>query len=443
VNRALLLPLLAAALSAACGRSSQSTPAPRDVFPDPVQGFGAKLVVDAAAGHHLAAATPFSTAVGPRPVRYGFCAAACDAASSWAFVSLDELGALGGSVDLAVDGAGHPRLVWYSLGASFAEYRYAFCDGSCTDAASWTVVLLWPATDGRRLTRYLALASDGRPRLVWADANPNHTGVFYSFCDGDCTQTLGRPASGWHEVLLPTSSASADFALAVAPSGATRVGARTAGNDLAWLQCDTGCDVRTGWSNETSLFALGEGGSFALRLDGAGNPRLALYQDTSVGGVAGPSDRRLFYASCDGDCAGSGAWAATTTGLALGAGANGVDLALDATGRPRIAYGYQTPSTGATGVALATCDDRCESSPTGWTATVLEMASGLEVSEPRPVPAGFDGAGWLTLGRAPSLALDASGAVSVASGAEHSHWNGTPPAPELDEARVRLSAVSR
>ncbi len=443
MNRALLPPLLAAALSFACGRSSHPAPAPRDAFPDRAQGFGAKLVVDAGGGRHLAAGTPVGT--GPRPVRYGYCAAGCGAASSWAFVSLDELGAAGGSVDLAVDGAGHPRLVWYSRDASVAEYRYAFCDAGCTDAAGWTVVLLWPATVAGplALTRYLALASDGRPRLVWADANPNHAGVFYSFCDGDCAQSLGGPSSGWHEVLLPTSSASADFTVAVAASGATRVGARTAGDDLAWLQCETGCDAREGWSNETSLFALGIGGSFALSLDGEGNPRLALYQDTSAGGVPGPSDQRLFYASCDGDCAGSGAWAATTLGLALGAGANGVDLALDATGRPRVAYGYQTPSTGATGVALASCDAGCERAPSGWTATVLETASALEASEPRAVPAGFDGAGWLTLGRGPSLALDASGAASVASGAEHARWQGTPPVPEYDEYRVRLDVAAR
>src|SRR6266536_187410 len=101
--RAHLPPLLAAALSFACGRSSHPAQAPSDAFPDRAQGFGAKLVVDAGGGRHLAAGTPVGT--GPRPVRYGYCAAGCGAASSWAFVSLDELGAAGGSVDLAVDGA--------------------------------------------------------------------------------------------------------------------------------------------------------------------------------------------------------------------------------------------------------------------------------------------------------------------------------------------------
>jgi hypothetical protein len=429
VNRApVLLALVAFVVQlAACGSSSPAPARAPGWSAGPAQQSHPRLVVDASGGHHVASATP--SYLGARPIQYGYCAAACDSPASWTYIVLGELGPNGGSVDLVVTPDGRPRLLWLHSDPTRTEYWYDFCDAAnCADGRNWTgPVALVAAADGPRVARYLALSPEGLPRFAFADATASQTGTYYATCQAEPCQVSGN----WTFVTL-SATPLAGVTLASDAAGRVRVAAQSvATTGVDWFQCDAGCASASSWTASALPYALGDGGIFALALDGSGGSRLALYQ----GGLGGDSHQdQLYFAACDGDCSVARNWTATAIGLAQFDGVNGVGLALDGAGRPRIAYGF---SSNGSGVGVATCDGGCATSAGGWTHRVVETRALVDEAEPRPLPAGATGNGWITVGRAPSVALDATGNPRLAFGAEHASWQADLQ-PSLDEFRIRL-----
>src|SRR5690606_12826786 len=81
---------------------------------------------------------------GDATLAYFECNDSCDKAASWQKVSLALRG--GGaepSADIAVDGAGRPRIAFYQealLNEQGKRLFYFWCNSTCLDAASWQQV---------------------------------------------------------------------------------------------------------------------------------------------------------------------------------------------------------------------------------------------------------------------------------------------------------------
>lgn len=126
--------------------------------------------------------------------------------------------------------------------------------------------------------------------------------------------------------------------------------------------CDTRCHEASSWDSVqlrggTSLAALD------IAIDPWGRPRIA-YLDEARSGV--------FYAACDTDCGQAGAWSHAKVDSTNDD--DGLSMALDPWGRPRLAY----VSFGATrDLRFAACDDACTQASNWLTVTLKEAGGGV------------------------------------------------------------------
>ena len=235
---------------------------------------GASLAVDANGGVHAAMSgfTPLTDTT-IYPVYYGYCAADCAGAGSWAWTIVGQVG-LGASdvagVRLALDPQGRPRIMWFYLAGPIGDdpgyWEYAECDDNCLENASWTVVDVVTVNpvaspgDGH----YFALDHLGRPRFIYReiDAYAGRTGTYYRYCDADCTEE-----GTWFERRINTELLY-DPSLAFTSTGQPRIAYRT-GDQLAYVESSNGGQT---WSGDL-FYTLGSGATFTLRLDAQNRPR--------------------------------------------------------------------------------------------------------------------------------------------------------------------------
>jgi hypothetical protein len=273
------------------------------------------------AGEHLGGSYPFPTlALDPqgRPrvmfvhghimagaftYEYAACDADCTNSASWKVTPLldvDDLHWPAQSGYFAIDSQGSAAFALHSYSTSYSaptQLRYARCDASCTEAASWKTVDLveaWP------VALSLAFAGPGQPRVAFSrqagylsDGTRGHA-MSYAQCDSDCLTE-----SSWQYLDLAQVGSDAKLSLGVESGGKVRVAAAMghAGmytGRLAILACDTGCasDLAS-WKVSTPGFAFVPS-SVALALDGAGGMSL---------GIGTDDDLRIY--TCASDCAGS------------------------------------------------------------------------------------------------------------------------------------------
>lgn len=401
--------------------------------------------VDPAGGVHIVF-TPQSAVQGSpaRPAYYAYCAANCTNAAAFTIVPL------GDGVDLAtlaLDPAGHPRLllrVPAQSGAVFV-FQYWTCDSNCLVRTQWSsgnVGYAYARQVGwvEPFIRSFAVDHLGRPRFVYYDAGADgedpHWGAFYAYCDAGCTS-----AANWYEARLLADSQVRDFALAFSPTGQPRLAYATYNRDtlaqpVGYAECNQDCHVAANWSGillaDTASASVSHFATFALRVESHGRPRLALYTGTGVGGSLAPN--ALYYLTCNAaNCAQSQAWSALNLNFPQTHGEEGVDLALDAQDRPRIAY--HAPVAAGFGLNYAWCDGNCDNSAQGWRYEEIEASE--EVNQELPIPpapgCSFPQCNppvppctistWDT-GVRPSLALDSAGAPRIAYDADHGQGGG-------------------
>jgi len=413
------------------------------------------VAVDAAGAIHVAYAANGVDPNGKRPAYYAVCTAACDRPESFHGVAIgDDLG----DVQLALDGSGHPRLL-VAAGPdadNIVDYQFWACDGSCADPSRWsgTRVLQAQGTffpshvDSQR---GFAVDAHGRARFLYTNNgfgsnDPGGTGI--AACDANCTQ-----AASWKLAHLSDAEWK-NPSLALDDAGRPRVlfVAKRPEPDyepiLNLLVCDTGDCSGAGTAAIPLLMTTTAGAlsdpDFALRLDAAGHPRIALFPGAGDGGTLPPG--RLYYLGCDGNCGDLASWKALDIGVEDSAGEGGLDLALDAAGRPRIAYRVPAPTDE---LSLASCDRDCMTVPARWHRTPLPSTRAVEAElglPPRqgcpdcsppipPCPAGFWDAGYW-----PSIALDAQGGAHVAYEAQLQTGGGQCTAGTLGRIS-RLTAV--
>jgi hypothetical protein len=398
-----------------------------------------QVAIDANNGVHVVYTSNFPDNTGARPAFYAYCPANCYSRAAFRATRVgDELS----FAQLKLDPQGRPRLLLASelpapdLG-SLMHWTYAECNTACTNTASWTLTEIaaarwhWGA-DEMESNQSFALDAQGHPRLVYyansfgaAEGEP--TGTIFTYCDAGCTN-----AANWYATIL-TGDEWRDPALAVTPNGLPRIvyALNSAeSSTLGYAECgNPACTTFDAnnliVANSNATLALGSY-VYALRLDALGRPRLAYYP--GYGDDGSLPGKRLYYLKCDANCAQAGTWSALDIGLPaqnptggeIFEGAEGVDLALDPQGRPRIAFrmGYTVDELG-----YAWCNVNCLAGAGHWSYKVIwsTAAQTQEMGLPPsqgcpdcippipPCPNGFWDAGYW-----PSLALDSAGNPRIA-----------------------------
>lgn len=357
-------------------------------------------------------------------VYYASCeGTACDgSADGWQRADIVFPGAH--KVQLALTADGRPRLYVISYAqpnqSSYNRtYSYGECDSDCTQPASWHFVEIANSGDnlvsevlGMRIPdRTFALDGNDRPRFVYTDANyfiePDHYGAFVMACESDC---LDR--ANWTEIDLAhhigyRHEQFTKPVLALAKDGTMGVAANvyafdSSGNEmkqgLYFYKCKADCAARANWSrafvNETG------GGSYPspawdLALTADGRPRIAQFAGDGL--ERRDLDHELIYLWCDADCGKDASWSGTAVGPGNGIGES-TDLVLDDKNRPRIAM-----LTNHGEIALAACDEACETSAPKWRFSIAEPIARPQKERPQALPFHCDGEIWEAL--MPSLAL--------------------------------------
>ncbi len=398
------------------------------------------VAVDPAGGVHVAftpqGATPQDLT---RPAYYAYCAANCTSASAFTILQL------GDGVDfasLALDPLGRPRLLLRMPAQSGAIFifQYWACDNQCLTLDQWRSGAIGytytrPVGWVEPFIRSFALDQAGRPRFVYydngADHEDPHRGVFYAYCDSDCTD-----AAQWREARLLDDPHASDFNLAFGPDGQPRLVYATYNSEavaqpVAYAECNQMCHLAESWATtwlaDTVSASVSHFAVFALATDADGKPHVALYTGTGAGGTLAPNT--LYYLTCDAPtCAQAQAWSALNLGFPAMHGEEGVDLTLDAWNRPRLAY--HAPMGAGFGLQYAWCDANCAYSAAGWRTQQKEASE--EVNAALPIPP-WPGCAFPECnppvppctvstwdsGLRPALALDAAGNPHIAFDANH------------------------
>ena len=411
------------------GQSNTNSPPPppspvkADLFIDTqYKTSSASIQVDGQGGMHLA--YYYYEAAGAGKPTYGvylYCAAACEKSTSWTGVGMGELV---NEIQLNLTPSGQPRVIFRTASqvrSTGNDYYYAACNQSCTNPAQWSLIYLTSSSgiglidllkDDALPQRYFALDQNGRPRFLYSDGVTGHLGTFYAYCDSVCTD----PAN-WYETQINKDNGNQgpfrdeNFyypTLAFTPQGQPRV--LTDGVSLTdefflfYLVCDSNCHLRESWQN-IPLYDRGSGPnvSYDLEIDAQGRPRVAFYEGAKVNGQGD----RLFYAWCNTSCQNAANWQRSSLGLGINEG-RGPDLALDAAGKPRIAYALYN----AGGLGYSWCNSTCESTTAPWQHQVTESRSALAAAWPVAFASNCDGGLWD--GIAPTLALDGAGNPRIA-----------------------------
>jgi hypothetical protein len=396
--------------------------------------------VDPDGGVHVVFTPQSATPNNPtRPVYYAYCPANCTSAAAFTILSLGE------GVDfaaLALDPAGRPRLLLRLPVQSGAVYlfQYWLCDGNCMNPAQWTgdsIGYAYARQVGwvESFIHSFALDHEGRPRFIYYDngagGDDPHWGVFYAYCDNNCTN-----AANWYETRLLDDSHARDFALAFSHSGQPRLAfatynSETVAQPVVYIECNHSCDAAANWAGLVLVDTVSAGvthfANFALDTDSNGRPRLALYTGTGSGGNLAPGT--LYYLACqEVNCALEANWTAVNLNFPPTHGEEGVSLALNGQNRPRLAY--HAPMAEGFGLYYAWCDTNCETSAGGWRTQEMEPAEDVNAELPIPPWPGCPFpecnppippctvSTWDS-GVRPSLALDAQGRPRIAYDANH------------------------
>jgi hypothetical protein len=443
--------------------------------PAPVQGQGAlflnkqiknnsaDVAVDSAGGMHAAYAHFISNAENPKAI-YTFCtagASACANPAAWQSVAL---GNQVGEVQLALTGAGQPRLLIVSEASNLGrDHAYAACDQNCADLAAWTITSIVTTYNANDILdqdapqRSFALDPQGRPAFIYTDRNyqyaePDHYGAYYASCSENCADA-GNWQTETNLSIIYRGGFRFDYeifryvSLTFTADGQPRLVARVfalnpdgsdAPDGVYYYGCDAACDMAESWAR-TFLIPTGDGSvpypSWDLAIADGDRPRIALF--TGTGLTPDDVNNRLLYLYCDTNCFDPANWG---FGRVLGApnDGNGADLELDAAGRPRLAW---IASNGDLGYAW--CNSGCETDQAAWQQQIVETEQALRQEHPQAIPPHCQTDLWN--GLAPVLALDAAGNPHIAydvSVKADCYYDDTPGDPS-DAPTVRFESIWR
>lgn len=310
---------------------------------------------------------------------YSFCAAgSCSDAKQAQMVKFPTDGTVG-SVMLALTADGKPRIL---LG-TFQHVYYGSCDQNCGSEASWQFgQILDHGSDMAVNGEALALDPSGRPRfLVHAVRNPlypltpRRTDTQLAECDASChlaaSWRFGTIASKeiWDYPSLRYDAGGKAHVATFVYSYGEQASAPIAG----YLSCTGSCNTENTWTGagllppfESQTEAVRMTPAISLALTRAGAPRIAMIAKTPEG------KKRIAYMACDSGCekdgwSGGGIWDADAINA-------GIDLALDASDRPRIAHTMNYD------IVITYCDaSNCTAPNSAWDSSFVEKGSEIPV----------------------------------------------------------------
>ncbi len=375
-----------------------------------------EIAIDGSGAVHALYTSTTANESGEYPVRYGECAAGCGKAAGWTFVTIGDLGPLGGYAHLAIDRMARAHAIWTSreIGSINMDapsvLNYATCASGCTSTSRWqSGAILQGATVEGPKGRALAVDSDGLPRAV---VHVGAQGLYFASCESACT--LGdswtyTPLSEWTAVRVSLEFAGKAPRLAYIAQPVSE-------HFLYYRECSSSCGVAASWSSEIGLYYANH--SASLRLTADGSPRLAFNQGYSEDPAAKAYNNKTYYAWCSSGCASPASWSGVevpTGDLESINGGPGPSLAVRSDGRPVIAFLAADSTRGFSAIA---CESDCEAESARWSqAELLDSTELLTAEAAAPPPICSSGAGgsgfWVNVGENPQLALDGQDRLHV------------------------------
>lgn len=337
---------------------------------------------------------------------YASCGAGCVDSDGVQVVRFETEGTTTDAM-LALDRNGHPRI----LLSAYDTVYYGSCDSDCGNRASWSYGPIFEHDSERSVSgESLALDAEGRPRFLL------HTRVAYLgigqkepetrlfACDAECSTASSWRSSVIAEEIWQSSHMryDANGTLKVA----TVIAAQEGGFDedmVAYLECAGDCSTAEAWDGiafsapyASELEAITIHPTVTLALTPSGAPRLAYLAKGDDG------EKHALYFECDADCKKDN-WSGTSlvSGDFIDAG---LDLALDATGKPRVVFTHDF------NIGLLSCDAAACTEPDTWQLGKVEAGADMPPDEFMPYANCTVGMWFL---HSPSLALTASGEPRV------------------------------
>lgn len=341
---------------------------------------------------------------------YAYCANGCQRASDVSFVRFETEGTATNAM-LALNAQGKPRV----LLSAHEKVYYASCDNGCTNTSAWTVTAILDH-DGKKEVSGPAFALDlqGRPRFLlhtYRKAFGIGQGdplTEYVTCDANCHDPSAWKAYRVAEQIWQRSE------LVFDAEGHPRVGtiARIPDDNMGWIdygtyvECLGDCTQEDAWQGialapafVSESAAVPVQPSIAIDLTPNGKPRILLFAR------GGDTQKQLLYMACDESCLGTGSGWKNRVVSDSAQLSDGMDLALDAQGHPRVAYSLDY------NIALASCDAaQCENPDAKWSPQTVEAANAMKADEIFLYP-NCDVGTWFL--HAPSIVLTPNGGARV------------------------------
>lgn len=360
-----------------------------------------KLLLDGAGGLHSVYA---ANAVGG--AYYTYCANGCASETDVGVVHFDTDSTVLNAM-LALTPSGKPRVLLSTRSKVF----YGTCDSGCTDVSAWTVTPVLDHGGKKEVSGHgFALDPQGHPRFIlhtyvtYLGIGQGGPKTEYVTCDDNCGS-----ADAWTANVVSTEYNWYRPELVFDKEGVPQLGATLDFVEngkyvsrATFFKCRGDCSRGPSWTGTTleeiywsEKDAIRVKPSLSLALTESGAPRMAILAPSAEG-------KAIIYMGCD-------ALHCTETDLAWNkrvvqasnALGEGLDLALDAQGHPRIAY------THSYSIVLGTCDaDNCDKAEAKWSPTIIEDANNMKSTE-ISLYANCNVSGWFLHG--PSLVLTRDG----------------------------------
>ena len=310
---------------------------------------------------------------------YAYCAADCRGQSDVKVVMLPTQGTVS-NVMLALDSNGRPRV----LLSAFQKLYYASCDSGCTSASGWKVDQILDHAGDREVSgEALALDPSGHPRFLmhtyraYLGIGQKPPKTWYATCDAACDAAASWNYSEIAQEIWEGSSlrfdraGGAHLATVIDMNDGDQAGQKLA----AYLECKGACTGEDAWNGigfvkpyESDFEAVRMQPTVSLALTHVGAPRVV---------VLGENDgkpKNIIYFQCDQDCTEDhwqGAVVSNHDKIAAG-----LDLALDASDKPRLVYTLDY------NIGLAYCDSEPCGGPTAnWDLTKVELGHDIPADE--------------------------------------------------------------
>jgi hypothetical protein len=306
---------------------------------------------------------------------YAYCTADCAGTDAVKVVRFETDGTVANAM-LALTSDGHPRV----LLSSFQKVYYASCDANCTSPSGWQQTEIMDHQGDREVSgEALALDSQDRPRFLmhtyraYLGIGQKDPKTWYLRCDGSCDDPDSWKSSeiateiweGSH--LRFDANDRAHLATVVRVNDGDRAGQKLS----AYFECDGECSTNDDWKGigfveayESETEAVSIVPTVAMALTSEGAPRVVVL------GKGDDGKKNIIFFECDDDCTKDN-WQGTVVSNHDRISA-GLDLALDANGRPRLAYTLDY------NIGLAYCDDaHCGGPEANWDLTKVELGSDI------------------------------------------------------------------